>query len=126
MTCVSIPMRVLTRHVGDRGVRLTEGSVTGGAGEDLDAARRDVALHNLRTPLSVAEGAVALLRDHSDRLTDEQRADLFASIQTAHSRIRQMAESALADRYPPPEGAERSKEVDPRAIVEEVILDLRD
>jgi signal transduction histidine kinase len=105
---------------------LTEASGTGSTGEDLDAALRDVALHNLRTPLSVAEGAVTLLRDHGDRLTPTQRADLFASIESAHRRIRHMAESALADRYPPPEGVARPAEVKPRDIVDSVIVDLRD
>jgi signal transduction histidine kinase len=104
---------------------LTEGSASAGSGEDLAAALRDVALHNLRTPLSVAEGGIALLRDHSDRLTDAQRADLFASIESAHRRIRQMAESALADRSAP-DGVARPSEIKPRDIVESVIVDLRD
>lgn len=105
---------------------MTEGSATGGVAEDLDAALRDVALHNLRTPLSVAEGAISLLRDHSDRLTPAQRADLFASIENAHRRIRQMAEGALADRYPPPDGVSRPSEIKPHDIVDSVIVDLRD
>ena len=127
MTSASIRVRKSNGHVGDsEGAGLTEGSASGGFGEDLDAALRDVALHNLRTPLSVAEGAVLLLRDHGDRLTPAQRADLFASIVSAHKRIRQMAESALQDRYPPHDGAERPAEVQPRAIVDSVIVDLRD
>src|SRR3954447_15540172 len=90
-------MRVLNRPRGLRRVRaVAERPTTSASGEDLDVALRDVALHNLRTPLTVAEGAVALLRDHGDRLSDAQRADLFASIVTAHRRIRQMAEAALA------------------------------
>ena len=105
---------------------MTEGSATGGFGEDLGTALRDVALHNLRTPLSVAEGAVLLLRDHNDQLTAAQRADLFSTIENAHRRIRQMAESALADRYPTPPGIARQTVVDPRAIVDAVIVDLRD
>jgi signal transduction histidine kinase len=130
MTSVSIPVRMLKRFVGEsEGSRLAEESAAGGSVDDVDdvdAALRDVALHNLRTPLSVAEGAVTLLRDHGDRLTPEQRADLFASIDSAHQRIRQMAESALADRYGPSDGEARPADVKPRDIVDSVIVDLRD
>jgi len=118
---------MLNRLVGySESGAVTEGSASGGFEDDVGTALRDVALHNLRTPLSVAEGAVLLLRDHNERLTAAQRADLFSTIENAHRRIRQMAESALADRFPTPPGAVRPTDVDPRAIVDAVMVDLRD
>src|SRR4051812_14303350 len=71
MTSVSPLVRDLNpARRGFGSSRMTGGPPTaasGGAGEDIAAALRDVALHNLRTPLSVAEGAIGLLRDHGDR-----------------------------------------------------------
>jgi len=65
--------------------------------EELRAAMREVALHNLRTPLSVAESGFDLLRHHSERMSVEERERLHSTVEGAHRRIRELAEGALVD-----------------------------
>lgn len=66
----------------------------------LDATRQallDVALHNIRTPLTVAKGFLATIRHHGDRLGEVDRAEAFDAIARAHDRIQELAEGALLD-----------------------------
>lgn len=70
------------------------------AREELDAAREgllDVALHNIRTPLTVAKGFLATLRSHGGELSPEDREHAFDAIARAHDRIHRLAEGALLD-----------------------------
>lgn len=66
----------------------------------VTATRRalmDTALHNIRTPLTVATGFVATLRAHFESLTPDEREDAFEAIARAHDRIQLLAEGALLD-----------------------------
>jgi signal transduction histidine kinase len=95
--------------------------------EELRAAMREVALHNLRTPLSVAESGLDLLRHHGERIGPDEKERLFTTVEGAHRRIRDLAEGALAgeggtELDPVPNDGE----VDPRALVDALLTDLRD
>jgi signal transduction histidine kinase len=95
--------------------------------DEMRAAGREVALHNLRTPLSVAESGAELLRQHADVVQPEERERLFASISNAHRRIRDLAESALMEVWElDPAVAVTDGVVDPRHLVDELLTDLRD
>ena len=66
----------------------------------LDLTRQallDVALHNLRTPLTVAKGVLATIRHHGERLGEDDRTEAFEAIERAHERIQELAEGALLD-----------------------------
>lgn len=66
----------------------------------LDVTRQallDVALHNLRTPLTVAKGFLATIRHHGERLAEDDRTEAFEAIERAHERIQELAEGALLD-----------------------------
>ena len=70
------------------------------AQEQLDANRRallDVALHNIRTPLTVAKGFLATLRSHGGSLSQEEWEGAFEAVERAHERIQALAEGALLD-----------------------------
>lgn len=70
------------------------------AQHQVTATRRallDTALHNIRTPLTVAKGFVSTLRTHMDSLTQAERDDAFTAVERAHERIQLLAEGALLD-----------------------------
>ena len=90
----------------------------------LDATRQallDVALHNIRTPLTVAKGFASTLRRHGDRLTEEDRARAFEAIERAHDRIHELAEGALLDNPNRTDGQPRvTEEIDVASLVDDV------
>ncbi|MDQ1444199.1 MAG: two-component system, OmpR family, sensor kinase [Acidimicrobiaceae bacterium] len=68
--------------------------------QEAAAARRalmDTALHNIRTPLTVAKGFMATLHQHYDALSATERTEAFAAVDRAHDRIQRLAEGALLD-----------------------------
>lgn len=70
------------------------------AQHQVAATRRalmDTALHNIRTPLTVAKGFVSTLRSHFESLTPAEREDAFGAIERAHERIQALAEGSLLD-----------------------------
>jgi signal transduction histidine kinase len=70
------------------------------AQHQVAATRRalmDTALHNIRTPLTVAKGFVSTLRAHFDSLTPAEREDAFDAIERAHERMQALAEGSLLD-----------------------------
>jgi signal transduction histidine kinase len=75
--------------------------------EQVQATRQailDVALHNIRTPLTVAQGFLATIRTHGSELSDEERDRCFEAIDRAHERIQTLAEGALLGEPTPPGG----------------------
>jgi signal transduction histidine kinase len=87
----------------------------------------DVALHNLRTPLSIAEGNVELLHDHADKLSAEHREQSLQSIRNAHARIRTLAEGALLENLEPPaEVSTEFTDVDVHRLVASMVDGLHD
>ncbi|HET7489497.1 MAG TPA: GAF domain-containing sensor histidine kinase [Acidimicrobiales bacterium] len=91
----------------------------------LEATRRallDVALHNIRTPLTVATGFLSALRRHADRLGEEGRRDAFDAIERAHTRIHELAEGALLHRPDRPPAEETAPvEIVVAGLVEELV-----
>jgi signal transduction histidine kinase len=78
------------------------------AEEQVQATRRallDVALHNIRTPLTVARGFLATIRSHGMDLSEEERDRSFEAIERAHERIQALAEGALLEEPTPPGGS---------------------
>jgi signal transduction histidine kinase len=65
--------------------------------ETTRRALMDTALHNIRTPLTVATGFLATLRHRSDGLTQDERRQAFDAIERAHERIQSLAEGGLLD-----------------------------
>ena len=95
--------------------------------EELRGAIREVALHNLRTPLSVAESGLDLLRHHGERIGPDERERLFSAVESSHRRIRDLAEGALVEEDDLGPGvAIADGTVDPRALVDALLTDLRD
>jgi len=95
--------------------------------DELLAAMREVALHNLRTPLSVAESGLELVRHHGERMGAQEREQLFTTVEGAHRRIRDLAEGALVDHSDLEPGvAVTNGVVDARALVDALLNDLRD
>ena len=82
----------------------------------------DVALHNIRTPLTVAKGFLVTLRHHGPRLADEDREEAFDAIARAHDRIQELAEGALLDdpRRDAPEPASPLDEIEVAALLADV------
>lgn len=91
----------------------------------LDATRRallDVALHNIRTPLTVAKGFLSTIRRHGDRLGEDDRVNAFDAIQRAHERIQELAEGALLDDPHRDSGeAPTNEAIDVRALMAEIV-----
>ncbi len=82
----------------------------------------ELALHNIRTPLTVAQEALATLRWHGAELSDEERSRSFEAIERAHERIQALTEGALLDE-PTPSGGTSLQEVtciDVAELIEEV------
>ncbi|HUQ40585.1 MAG TPA: ATP-binding protein [Acidimicrobiales bacterium] len=68
------------------------------AREHADRARQDMldlALHNLRTPLTVARGFVDTLQSRGDDLAPDERDRAFEAVHRAHERIQELTEGAL-------------------------------
>lgn len=89
----------------------------------LDTTRQallDVALHNIRTPLTVATGYLSTIRRHGDRLGEEDRNQAFEAIERAHLRIQELAEGALLD--DPLRAGEQpvADDIDVAALIKEV------
>lgn len=88
-----------------------------------DEARRavlDVALHNLRTPLTVAKGFLATIKAHGDRLGPEERQRAFEAIERAHDRILELAEGALLSEPAVTERSPASDTVDVPTLLAEL------
>lgn len=101
------------------------------AQERLDATRQallDVALHNIRTPLTVAKGFLSTIRRHGDRLGEEDRVHAFEAIERAHGRIQELAEGALlADPARRADGPLREpEEIDVVGLMEELVAAMQD
>lgn len=90
----------------------------------LEADRRallDVALHNIRTPLTVATGFLAALRRHGDSLGEDRRRDAFDAIERAHRRIHELAEGALLHQAAPePAEPVAAEEIDVAGLLAEL------
>ena len=90
----------------------------------LDVTRQallDVALHNIRTPLTVATGFLATIRKHGDRLGDDDRQHAFEAIERAHRRIQELAEGALLDDpHRTGDQAQPNEEIDVAALLGEL------
>ena len=82
----------------------------------------DVALHNIRTPLTVAKGFLATLRHHGSRLADEDKEEAFDAIARAHDRIQELAEGALLDdpHGDGPEPAPPGEEIEVASLMDDV------
>jgi len=96
--------------------------------QQVTATRRalmDTALHNIRTPLTVAKGFLATLRTHFDALTPEDRSDAFDAIERAHERIQLLAEGALLDHPFTEVPAKEADGIDVVALGEQVLADLK-
>jgi signal transduction histidine kinase len=87
-------------------------------------ALTDVALHNIRTPVTVAMGFLEVLQSQGMELTDEERAASFDALARALARIRDLSNDALlAAPSASPEPAVPD-EVDPVAIVDHLVAEL--
>ena len=89
--------------------------------EETRQALLDVALHNIRTPLTVAKGFLATIRMHGERMKEEDRNEAFEAIARAHDRMQELAEGALLD-VPRREGrpAVARESVDVASLLDEV------
>ena len=84
-----------------------------------------LALHNIRTPLTVAKGFVATLRHHLDNLTSDMRDDSFGAIDRALDRIQTLAEGALLEDWNKTESLELTlADIDPHQLVEGLFVDV--
>ena len=54
-----------------------------------------VTAHELRTPIGLLAGSAETLSRHSDKLTDEERGDLFAAIASGTTRLRRLLTDLL-------------------------------
>ena len=99
-----------------------------GAQEQIQATRRallDVALHNIRTPLTVAQGFLSTVRAHGSQLSDEERERSFEAIERAHERIRNLAEGALLEEPVSPSTPPHEMEpIDVAELLQELQVDL--
>ena len=93
--------------------------------EEEHRALVTLALHNIRTPLTVAKGFVATLRQHYDTLTPALREDSFDAIMRALDRIHGLSEGALLRNWEEEERREPNVEIDPSDLVERLLDDLR-
>ncbi len=97
--------------------------------EQLQETRRtllDRALHNIHTPLTVAQDALATLRSRGPELSDEEGRGLFEAIERAHERIQDLTEGALLD-DPTPAGGTSLQDIaaiDVTELVEEIGTEL--
>lgn len=99
------------------------------AQQQVTATRRalmDTALHNIRTPLTVARGFLATLRTHFDALSPEERSDAFNAIERAHERIQTLAEGALLDRPVAEAEAKQPDGIDVAVLGDRLVADLDD
>jgi signal transduction histidine kinase len=85
----------------------------------------DVALHNIRTPVTVAMGFLEVLRSEGDRLTDVERSQSLDALTRALERIRDLSNDALLavpeDEVISDTGGEA---VDPVAVVDALVSEL--
>ena len=86
----------------------------------------DVALHNIHTPLTVAQEALATVRSGWDELSEEERNGSLEAIERAHERIQALTEGSLLDE-PTPAGGSSLQEItaiDVTELVQEIVTDL--
>lgn len=96
------------------------------AQRQVTATRRalmDTALHNIRTPLTVAMGFLSTLRHHGSGLSGEERDEAFAAIERAHERIQALAEGALLDHPVVEVPGAPSDVIDVAELCEQVVAD---
>src|SRR5207248_6433791 len=99
------------------------------AQDEADEARRglmNLALHNIRTPLTVAMGSMTTLQRHLDRLTPDDRESLFASIARAHQRVLEVAEGALLESVARDVGPGEATEIAVADLLDDVVGELDD
>jgi signal transduction histidine kinase len=85
----------------------------------------DVALHNIRTPVTVAMGFLDVLRLQGDRLTDAERSQSLDALTRALERIRDLSNDALlAAPEDPVEPDAELGTVDPVAVVDALVHEL--
>ena len=77
----------------------------------------DLALHNIQTPLTVAQEALATLRLQGAELSEEERSSSFEAIERAHESIEALAEGALLEE-PTPTGGTSLQEIAPIDVTE--------
>lgn len=97
------------------------------ATEETEAERRhlrSLALHNIRTPLTVAMSSTELLRD-GEQIPESERNELFDLLQSAHVRIHRLAEGALLQGVEADEVQAEASEIDVRALVDALLGDLQ-
>ena len=98
------------------------------AHEHLDETRRallDVALHDLRTPLTIARGFVSTIKASAASMSDEDRAGAFEAVEQALDRVQELAEGALLEEQqgPGPGGPARAA-IDVPDLLRELKADL--
>ncbi len=74
------------------------------AQDQVEETRRvliDVAMHNIRTPLTVAQESLATVRAHGDGLSDEERNGPLEAVERALERIEALTEGSLLDEHTP-------------------------
>lgn len=97
--------------------------------EERREALLDVALHDIRTPLTVARGFLSTIRSYGSELSAEDLESSFDSIDQALGRIQRLAEGPLVGRSDPSaEGAARrpAEAVDVHELFSELRCELGD
>ena len=94
--------------------------------EDEHRALMGLALHNIRTPLTIAKGFVSTLRHRLDDLTDAVRDESLEAVDRALDRIHGLSEGALLQDWRPPSAAVApdTTVVDARELVEGLVADI--
>ncbi|MDP8992187.1 MAG: ATP-binding protein, partial [Actinomycetota bacterium] len=99
------------------------------AHEHLDETRQallDVALHDLRSPLTIARGFVSTIKASGADMSDEDRAGAFEAVEQALDRVQELAEGVLLDEQqePGPGGLARAGPIDVPDLLRELKADL--
>jgi len=98
------------------------------AHEDDEETRRglvEIALHDIRTPLTVARGFLTTIRSYGNELSDEDRDTSFDSIEQALDRIQSLVEGPLLGNPDSTGGPTRAVEVvDVNVLMDELVAHL--
>jgi signal transduction histidine kinase len=95
--------------------------------EDEHRALMGLALHNIRTPLTIAKGFVATLRTRYAELSEQTREESLEAVDRALDRIHGLSEGALLQDWRPPSATPAAPDdvvVTTRALIDELVADL--